>query len=640
MAQVAGSTAMMDRAIETFLQSGQLLTKDTHWSHAHQQWHFKLTVEGDTLAEPLALTQLLAAFATCAAQSQFAYMCDKGKGPDEPRELQFHRQDNFYAGIYGRCNISNNQNVRILSVDDGGRQVFYGLKWDVVPIIDRHGHHWRTLEGVVFAFKEGIWRVESHSAENLWNPHDQFSMGPLGYDDQLKYNTLMAQMRRLNEMAGTNHRNIQADLYLYTMARLFDDFNGQLSEQQYNDVIRQIYPFPQNELTAEQQRLLTRAVDKLHRHARSLPAGSFCQDGLTTGGTFVNPEQERMMGLHYDLGQQTPERVTVKLTIEAAGAVSVAPRFPHAQAYNFLTDSGRFIMNETFLKDQLLTISDRQGNHLLLFADSIPTEVNLSDMTVSGSPQNERLAEAQRRLKALEPELRKYACRDADGDYTVIDVDGYNTLLADAHDLQMQLIDENVDNTVPVWLLATNFTTMSHEELSRYMRRDRPYANCMAMQPVWQYYEGLGKRLPGRLFTDAECADTAGVVHRLSEYIGSGNYVVLQFWEERNWTAHSGCKFMKRVAKAHRGRNLRVIGLSLDTNKNRWKRYVQKRDLSYEHLTVPGINDDNRWEAEAVTAYGIMTLPETIIFAPDGCIISIGLAGEQIERFVNSLPLQ
>lgn len=36
---------------------------------------------------------------------------------------------------------------------------------------------------------------------------------------------------------------------------------------------------------------------------------------------------------------------------------------------------------------------------------------------------------------------------------------------------------------------------------------------------------------------EAECVDTAGVSHRLSEYIGRGDYVVLQFWEEQTWEA-------------------------------------------------------------------------------------------------------
>ena len=288
----------------------------------------------------------------------------------------------------------------------------------------------------------------------------------------------------------------------------------------------------------------------------------------------------------------------------------------------------------------MLKISDSHGNQLLLIADSTLTEVNLEAMAVTGSPRNERFAVAQRRLKALEPELRKYACLDADGDYTVVDAGGYNQLLADAHRLQLQLMDENADSMIPAWYLANHFIMMTNDELSRYLQRDRPYADHVALQPVWQYYDGLAKRQPGCKFTDAACVDTAGVAHRLSDYIGRGDYVVLQFWEERNWTAHSGCKIMKKMAREYRGKNIRFIGFSLDANKDTWKHYVKKRDLAYEHLTAPGSRKSRQWDCEAAKAYGIMTMPETIVFAPDGHIVGSGLAGESLSMFVSTLPLK
>ena len=649
-AQEKNNIAMMEEAIERFVGSGQLLIKDTHWSHAHEQWHFKLTKEGDTLIEPQALTQLEDVFAKCAGHSTFAYLCDEGKGSMHPWEIQFHRQDNFYGGIYGQCRVDNSQNIRIVSLDDDGRQVFYGLKWAIVPFYDRYGKSWHTLEGVVFAFKEGIWNVDVKQRDRQLNAEDSYYLNSLNYDDQLKYATLMAQMHRLNELTGSD-RTMQADLYLYMLTKLFDEFKGQLTERQYEDVIKQIYPFSKNKLSTAQERILSKAVVDLQLHVRLLPTENFhVSDFLSNSGSFVNPEQKRIVDLNYDLKRMNPAKVSVKLTGTAAGMITITPCFPHLQPYRLLADSGRFSLVETFLESQFLEIRDRQGNQLVIIADSIPTEVNLHDMTIIGSTQNERFAEAQRRLKSLEPELRKYAIRDADGDYTVIDVDGYNRLLADVHQLQLQLMDENVDlstkgrspdkNMIPVWYLSTNFTTMTYDELSRYLRHDLPYTNHVALQPVWQYYEGLSLRQPGRLFSNAECIDTAGVVHQLSEYIGKGDYVVLQFWEERNWTAHSGCKLMKKMARDYQGKNIRFIGFSLDASKDRWKNYIKKRDLDYEHLTAPDKSNSRLWNCEAAKVYGIMTLPETIIFAPDGRIVSTGLAGDSLMQFVRTLPLK
>ena len=85
----------MDKAIETFLASDELLTKDTHWSHAMGQWHFKQTAEGDTLKEPKAFTDLKAAFASSVSQASSAYFHDAADGPQPFREMHISRKDNF-----------------------------------------------------------------------------------------------------------------------------------------------------------------------------------------------------------------------------------------------------------------------------------------------------------------------------------------------------------------------------------------------------------------------------------------------------------------------------------------------------------------------------------------------------------------
>ena len=142
------------------------------------------------------------------------------------------------------------------------------------------------------------------------------------------------------------------------------------------------------------------------------------------------------------------------------------------------------------------------------------------------------------------------------------------------------------------------------------------------------------------MFTDAVCIDTNGVSHQLSEYIGKGDYVVLQFWKQINLISRSGCKVMNQITKDHRGKNIRAIGISLDTDKDTWKQYIKDRKLIYEHLTIPSTDDIEKMETEAVKAYGIMSLPETIIFDPQGRIIKSGLSKESLKEFVNTLNLK
>ena len=628
----------MDNAIKRFLESGQLLTKETSWSHAMKEWQFKLVAEGNTIMEPQALTELKMAFARNITQSGLSYLIDAGKGSEDPWVLQFYRKDNFYTNIYGSYRIEKDYYIRILAINETDGKTFYGLKWHNVPFTDSKGNAWRTLEGTLFRFGEGIWSMKTIDSNSLWQQQEKYYLQPLNDDDELKYEKLMAQMRHLNELAS-GKKEIQTDLYVYMLTKLFGEYNGRLTERQYKDIIKQIYPFSYRETTAEQRRIIERNTKELRKHVRRMPAGTFLSFGNNIG-IWTNPENEKTLELLYDLGQDTLPQAEVKLTGETTTPVTIFPSVPSMRPIKVLPDKGKFTIREMLMKDQLYVVRDQQGNKLALFADSIPTMVNLEDMNVLGSPLNMRFAETQRQLKALERDLRKYVCYNADGEIIVMDAKGYEQLLAEAHQQILKIIDENANSLIPAWYLANNFTSMSYSELSHCLRKDLPYASHMAVQPIWKYYQGLEKRQEGKMFTDAVCIDTNGNSHQLSEYIGKGDYVVLQFWKQNNSISRSGCKAMNQITKDHRGKNIRAIGISLDTDKDTWKQYIKDRKLIYEHLTIPSTDDIEKMKTEAVKAYGIMSLPETIIFDPQGRIIKSGLAKESLKKFVNTLNLK
>ena len=75
-AQLQTDTMALNHAMERFLGSGQMICKDTHWSHAMSQWSFKQTVEGETMQEPQSLTELRDVFSQYAAKATTAYILD------------------------------------------------------------------------------------------------------------------------------------------------------------------------------------------------------------------------------------------------------------------------------------------------------------------------------------------------------------------------------------------------------------------------------------------------------------------------------------------------------------------------------------------------------------------------------------
>lgn len=647
-AQQMNGIAAMNEAIGHFLHSSELMTLDTHWSRKQQQWNFKHVTSANGSAMPSALHNLLDAFSQNVAYAASSYFHDTRDGGTPFATLVYQRADDFYSGIVGTYDMKDNYNFRILNFRDAEGLTSFGITWCETDFTDRSGQAFRTIDGRVFKFYGGIWQMKPFRQDNPWMAMGKMERRPISKSERALYETLLSQMQYLNGLYQQNQQSgneQNCDAIAYTMKNLMDGYEGKLTQRQYAEIVKATSVFDKSAANSERSRMIGKGKAKLSKSVISSPVS--IENMNRNEGLFVKNDDLRLLPLKYKLGvHKVPNTVEVSL----AGPVSdndwpikIAPLYPKYEAYEAEVEHHQFTLTADFARNQLLEISDKQGRRMLVFADSIPTTIDLTQMTLKGSTLNERFAECQRRLHALEPERHKYVSEFGfNHDFEVMDAEGFNQLSDDAHQLQMQFIEENADNLIPVWYLAENYATMTLNELSRYLKKDRPYADHVALQPVWQWYEGLKLRQPGQMFHDAACVDTAGVAHRLSDYIGRGDYVVLNFWSTWEILTRSNCKTMKQIARDYADKNLRVIGFALDLNKQDWCQYVKARNLEYEHLSAPenSGNKHDPWSADIVKAYGINALPETIIFDPKGRIVSIGLSGNTLKDQVRSLPLK
>lgn len=91
-------------------------------------------------------------------------------------------------------------------------------------------------------------------------------------------------------------------------------------------------------------------------------------------------------------------------------------------------------------------------------------------------------------------------------------------------------IRENPDNLIPAYFISDLAMDMTYDELKSALDENHPYAHHALADGAWKALKEKEIRKPGKIFTDLEEADTAGVNHKLSEYIGKGNYIMVDFW--------------------------------------------------------------------------------------------------------------
>lgn len=132
----------------------------------------------------------------------------------------------------------------------------------------------------------------------------------------------------------------------------------------------------------------------------------------------------------------------------------------------------------------------------------------------------------------------------------------------------------------------------------------------------------------GKMFKDF-AAEYEGKTVKLSDYVGKGKYVLVDFWA--SWCAP--CKKeipnLIKVYNAYKGDKFEVLGVATWDKPEDTKKSIAALGIPYpQMLNAQYAGSD---------AYGITGIPQIILFGPDGKILKRNLRGEQIEKTIQEL---
>ena len=144
-----------------------------------------------------------------------------------------------------------------------------------------------------------------------------------------------------------------------------------------------------------------------------------------------------------------------------------------------------------------------------------------------------------------------------------------------------------------------------------------------AQQIAMRELRGEGKRFDANL----EMADTIGVSHSLSEYVGNGHYVLVDFWASWCGPCLSEMPNVKAAYDRFHAKGFDIVGLSFDANADAWKAAINRFEMPWTNLS-----DLKGWESTASKKYIIRSIPDNIIVGPDGRIIANSLRGEALQQ--------
>ncbi len=254
---------------------------------------------------------------------------------------------------------------------------------------------------------------------------------------------------------------------------------------------------------------------------------------------------------------------------------------------------------------------------------------------VKGTAENDALNALQTDLRSLRADMKKF-------------IDAMNSedkAAAKEAEAQYEKIDASISAAVkkfiedhPNWQTSGKLLSDFRYSLDEDTRRTLVAAAGDSLKAVpgvdkiISHLAVLEKVAIGKKFTDFEMADTKGKMHKLSEYVGNGKVVLIDFWASWCPPCRRDMPHLVELYKQYKGKKFQIVGISLDRTVDAWEKGIKELGITW-----PQLSDVKYWENAGAALYGVNSIPHTVLVDKDGTIVAKNLHGEALDAKVAEL---
>ena len=308
-----------------------------------------------------------------------------------------------------------------------------------------------------------------------------------------------------------------------------------------------------------------------------------------------------------------------------------------------LVADNKFSFRGTADKDALMAVKTQQTNLAFeFFNDGTPVIINFNDSTLKGSPLNERLAKLnyemeipQRRIEAKMANMTE-AEIETHGEELM---DEMNKVIDGMQAFANKVFKEERNSLIPVAFSSFYFYDNGVEAYDKLVKEGVVFANHPYLKRSRDYIESILKpkddvktAFIGQQYTDLEMADPDGKIHKISELVGEGKYVLVDFWASWCGPCRAELPNVVEAYNKYHSKGFEVVGVSFDQKKDAWVKAIVQLKMPWLQ-----ISDLKGWKCAAAPIYKIDAIPDNILIDPQGKIIDRGLRGKSLHTRLKKL---
>ena len=291
----------------------------------------------------------------------------------------------------------------------------------------------------------------------------------------------------------------------------------------------------------------------------------------------------------------------------------------------------------------------KDENFVIFIMDGKPLEINLNKNTLKGSALNEKLSKYNLAIDSInEPGKQIYTdYQKVVSDNSLSDaekttrVNELKKKFMDLNNTSVQyykkVINENKDNILPALYINYITDAVTEFELNELLKPTQVYANHPMLTGLKQQLaaEDAKQKIIGQPFIDLTLNDVNGVSHKLSEYCGKGNYVLIDFWASWCGPCRGEMPNVKANFEKYKDKGFNIVAISFDSRADAWKDAIAEMKMNWVNLS-----DLKAWHSEAGKIYNINAIPSNLLVDPQGKIIARDLRekalGNKLEELYGS----
>ncbi len=199
------------------------------------------------------------------------------------------------------------------------------------------------------------------------------------------------------------------------------------------------------------------------------------------------------------------------------------------------------------------------------------------------------------------------------------------------YDIYKKTIEENKDNMLGAYVLSV-VASEFYPTLGALDTMIGKVKYASKVPAIMMERENLLKAeatQAGKMFVDFGGFTVDGKASRLSDYVGKGKYVLVDFWASWCGPCKAEIPNLIELQNKYGGEKFTVLGVNVWDEEDKFKAALGAEGINYPQIYVPRDNKD-----DATALYGIRGIPQIILFGPDGIIVQRNLRGDAMKKLI------